>query len=92
LVCLEWLVALPIRVFLAIGDACIHSQNIPNTTAVRKAKDMMAASTLSLVRSSINASFAGLFDRPWARVAPPQPAQSRWRRGGPPAKFDVAVQ
>jgi hypothetical protein len=51
--------ALPILVFPMIGDACIPSQNIPNTTAVRKAKEMMAASTLSLVRSSINASYAG---------------------------------
>jgi len=39
--------------------ASIPSQNMPNTTAVRKAKDMMAASTLSLVCSSITASFVG---------------------------------
>jgi hypothetical protein len=32
---------------------------MPNTTAVRKTKDMMAASTLSRVCSSITASFAG---------------------------------
>jgi hypothetical protein len=32
---------------------------MPKTMAVRKAKEMMAASTLSLILSSIVASFAG---------------------------------
>jgi hypothetical protein len=35
-------------------------QNMPKTIAVRKAKETMAASTLSLVLSSIFASPAGL--------------------------------
>jgi hypothetical protein len=42
--------------FPRAGQRSHSSQNMPNTTAVRKAKDMMAASTLSLVRKSINAS------------------------------------
>jgi hypothetical protein len=33
---------------------------MPNTTAVKKAKDTMAASTFSLVCNSIIASFTGL--------------------------------
>ena len=52
-------VALPIPASLRSAPCCIRTQNMPKTTAVRKAKDMMAASTLSLVRSSIAASFAG---------------------------------
>jgi len=42
-----------IPVSLRSARACIHDQNIPNTTAVRKAKEMTAASTFSLVRNSI---------------------------------------
>jgi hypothetical protein len=45
---------------------------MPKTTAVRKAKDTMAASTLSLVRSSIAASSAGT-SRRLTQVAPRQP-------------------
>ena len=52
-------VALPIPASLRSAPCCIRTQNMPKTTAVRKAKDTMAASTLSLVRSSIAASFAG---------------------------------
>jgi hypothetical protein len=38
----------------------MHDQNIPNTTAVRKAKEMTAASTFSLVLNSImDTSLAG---------------------------------
>ena len=43
---------------------------MPNTTAVRNAKDMMAASTLSLVCSSITASFAGSLQPNDARLPP----------------------
>jgi hypothetical protein len=45
---------------------------MPKTTAVRKAKDTMAASTLSLVRSSIAASFAGTSPALLTQVAPRQ--------------------
>jgi hypothetical protein len=48
---------------------------MPNTTAVKKAKDTMAASTFSLVCNSINASspdFAGRL----TQVAPRQKPES----------------
>jgi hypothetical protein len=48
------------RRFLAIKPVLAQPQNMPKTIAVRKAKETMAASTLSLILNSILASFAGM--------------------------------
>src|SRR6185503_7382296 len=63
--------------FLRPASCCVQTQNMPKTTAVRKAKDTMAASTLSLVRSSIAASFAGN-DRRFGASCPAPTQESRW--------------
>ena len=67
----KWLGLPPAEICSGRHCPSIQSQNIPNTTAVRKAKDMMAASTLSRVCSSITASFAGP-NRPLTQVSPRQ--------------------
>jgi hypothetical protein len=51
---------------------------MPNTTAVRKAKDMMAASTLSRVCSSITASFCRT--KPAVDASCPRQGQNLWVR------------
>jgi hypothetical protein len=48
------------RCFLTIEPVLAQPQNMPRTIAVRKAKETMAASTLSLILNSILASFAGM--------------------------------
>jgi hypothetical protein len=49
------------RRFRAIKPrACADPQTMPKTIAARKAKETMAASTLSLILNSILASFAGM--------------------------------
>jgi hypothetical protein len=71
--------------------ACAQSQNIPTTTAVRKAKEMMAASTLSLILSSIVTSSAGMSRLSGAEHAAPRSGvyvcftgvPSKFPRGGP---------
>jgi hypothetical protein len=64
---------------------------MPNTTAVRKAKDMMAASTLSLVRNSIIASMPDQADVD-AKLPRAKNANLGVRRPHCQACFDAAMR
>jgi hypothetical protein len=81
------------RISKAIADSArsnsvlAQPQNMPSTIAVRKAKETTAASTLSLILSSILASFAGMSRLSGAGCAAPMPrvyVGFRW----PPRKID----
>ncbi len=68
--------------------ACLQPQNMPNTTAVRKAKETMAASTLSLILSSILASFAGMSRHSGAELCGAKLGNLRRVRARCQANFD----
>jgi hypothetical protein len=63
---------------------------MPKTMAVRKAKEMMAASILSLILSSIVASFAGTSRLSGAERTAPHFGESTYASAGCQAEFDAA--